>query len=259
MWLSNSEPLSISGSRQLSFVQSRLHLDGPLVMLLALLGAFGLVVLYSAFGQDLGQVEKQFIRLLVAFGAMLVIAQIPPASLRRWTPWLYAAGVAMLVAVLYLGVAGGGATRWLDLGILRFQPSEVMKLAIPMMLSAFLADSPLPPRWTRVLASLALILIPAGLIAVQPDLGTALLVAASGFFVLFLSGLGWWLIGGAVVCALGAAPLLWFFVMHDYQRQRVLTFLNPELDPLGAGYHIIQSKIAIGSGGLFGKGWLNGT
>ena len=237
---------------------ARIHLDLPLLTGLLLLSAYGLVILYSASGQDLHQVEKQALRLLIAFGAMFFLAQIPPQSLRRWSPWLYGIGVSLLIAVLVMGVMGKGAQRWLDLGFMRFQPSELVKLAAPMMLAWFLSSRPLPPNWKQIMISLVLLAIPVLLIAKQPDLGTAILVASSGLFVLFLAGISWRLIIGLGLLAAAAAPAIWY-LMHDYQRRRVLTFLNPESDPLGAGYHIIQSKIAIGSGGLYGKGWLNGT
>ncbi len=237
---------------------ARIHLDLPLLTGLLLLSCYGLAILYSASGQDLHQVEKQALRLLIAFGAMFFLAQIPPQTLRRWSPWLYGVGVSLLIAVLVMGVMGKGAQRWLDLGFMRFQPSELVKLAAPMMLAWFLSSKPLPPNWKQIMVSLVLLAIPVLLIAKQPDLGTAILVASSGLFVLFLAGISWRLIIGLGLLATAAAPAIWY-LMHDYQRRRVLTFLNPESDPLGAGYHIIQSKIAIGSGGLYGKGWLNGT
>ncbi len=237
---------------------ARLHLDLPLLTGLLLLCGYGLVVLYSASGQDMAQVERQLMRLGIAFAVMVGVAQFHPHTFRRWSPWLYLAGVAMLALVLVMGVVGKGAQRWLDLGFMRFQPSELVKLATPMMIAWYLSARPLPPTWKQLAVSLALILLPVLLIARQPDLGTAILVAASGFFVLFLAGMSWRLIAGLGVTAAAAAPVLWHF-MRDYQRKRVLTFLNPESDPLGAGYHIIQSKIAIGSGGIYGKGWLNGT
>lgn len=234
------------------------HIDLPLLAGLLLLCGFGLIVLYSASGQDLDQVMRQLVRLLLAFLIMLAVAQINPITLRRWSPWLYAVGVVMLVAVLAFGDVGKGAQRWLDLGVIRFQPSEMVKLAVPLMIAWYLAEKRLPPSWQRLLIAALMIVVPVLLIAKQPDLGTSLLVASAGVFVLFLAGISWRLIGGLVFSAAAAAPLVWY-LMRDYQRQRVLTFLDPEKDPLGAGYHIIQSKIAIGSGGLYGKGWLNGT
>ena len=203
-------------------------------------------------------VYRQMLRLAIAFGTMITVAQISPGLLQRMTPWAYAAGILLLLAVLLGGEASGGAQRWLDLYIVRFQPSEMMKLAVPMMVAWYLADIRLPPKPLQLVAGGVMIVVPMLMIARQPDLGTALLIASAGFFVLFLAGLQWRLLIVMALLAAAAAPLLWHF-MHDYQRQRVITFLNPENDPLGTGYHIIQSKIAIGSGGLYGKGWLNGT
>jgi rod shape determining protein RodA len=234
------------------------HIDLPLLVGVLLLSAFGLVVLYSASGENLGQVERQAVRILVALVVMLAVAQLNPTTLRRWSPWLYVVGLAMLLAVLVFGEVGKGAQRWLDLGIVRFQPSEMVKLAVPLMIAWYLAEKRLPPSWQRLAVAAVLIVVPVLMIAKQPDLGTALLVASAGIFVLFLAGISWRLIGGLAVAGAAVAPVVWY-LMRDYQRQRVLTFLDPEKDPLGAGYHIIQSKIAIGSGGLYGKGWLNGT
>jgi len=235
-----------------------LHLDAPLLICLLALSVISLFVLYSASGQNIDVIWRQSVRLGVAFLMMLALAQLNPASLKRWTPWLFGLGIALLLAVLWFGQTGKGAQRWLDLGFFRFQPSEMLKLAVPMMVAWYLSDHPLPPTMKRLLMACLIIVIPTLLIAKQPDLGTALLIAVAGIFVLLFSGISWRLIfaSGAVLAA--GAPILWHF-MHDYQRQRVLTFLNPEASPLGAGYHIIQSKIAIGSGGLYGKGWLNGT
>jgi len=237
---------------------ARLHLDLPLLLFLLLLSAFGLLMLYSASGQSLVQVERQAIRLGLALVLMIAIAQLSPALLRQWSAPLYLLGLGLLAAVLLFGEQSKGAQRWLDLGVLRFQPSEVLKLALPMMLAWYLSLRPLPPRLLDILLASVLIALPVLLIAKQPDLGTALLVASAGLATLFLAGLGWRLILGLAALAAAAAPLLWS-LMHDYQRQRVLTFLDPGSDPLGAGYHIIQSQIAIGSGGLYGKGWLQGT
>ncbi len=235
-----------------------LHIDMPLLTGLLMLAAFGLVVLYSAGDQDMTLVNKQLIRLGVGFFAMILFAQIHPDHLKRWSPLLYLFGILMLLGVILFGEEGKGAQRWLDLGLVRFQPSEMFKLTLPMMIAWFLADKRLPPNLPRLVVAGLMTLVPVLLIAKQPDLGTALLVASAGAFALFLAGISWYLIGaiGLAMAALG--PLAWY-LMHDYQRQRVLTFLNPESDPLGTGYHIIQSKIAIGSGGIGGKGWLNGT
>jgi rod shape determining protein RodA len=238
--------------------QHILHIDAALLLGLLALSAIGLFVLYSASGQDQTVLLRQLIRLSIAYGAMIFVAQLPPLWLQRWTPWLFGLGLVLLVAVLLIGDIGKGAQRWLDLGLVRFQPSEMMKLAVPMMVAWYLSDQRLPPSPSRLALAGALIIVPVLLIAKQPDLGTALLIAIAGFFALFLAGLSWRLLAGLTLVTAAAAPVLWHF-MHDYQRQRVITFLNPEQDPLGTGYHIIQSKIAIGSGGLFGKGWLNGT
>ena len=236
----------------------RLHIDVPLVMGLLLLCAFGLVVLYSASGQDLASVERQLVRLGLALVLMFAVAQVPPARLERWSLPLYGLGILMLVAVLVVGDVGKGAQRWLDLGFMRFQPSELLKLAVPMAVAWLLAARPLPPGLLRVVGAAVLTVVPVLLIAKQPDLGTAILVATAGAAVLFIGGLSWRLILALAAGGATLAPMIWY-AMRDYQRQRVLTFLDPESDPLGAGYHIIQSQIAIGSGGVYGKGWLNGT
>ena len=241
-----------------STLAHRFHLDVPLVLGLAVLSAIGLVVVYSASGQDLQLVMRQGIRLLIAFGVMFLLAQVTPRQYLNWTPVLYLVVLALLVAVLLVGLVGKGAQRWIDLGLFSFQPSEAAKIAVPMMCAYYLSERNLPPRLATVLAALLLIVLPVVLIARQPDLGTALLIGASGAFVLFLAGVRWRTILGAAFALAASAPLAWI-AMRDYQRRRVSTFFNPEQDPLGAGYHIIQSKIAIGSGGLYGKGWLNGT
>ena len=236
-----------------------LHIDLPLLLLLVLLMSTGLMVIYSAGGQDMGLVQRQLIRLGVAFFVMFVVAQIPPLVYRRWAVHIYIIGILLLIAVLIIGTVGKGAQRWLDFGIARLQPSEVMKLALPMMMAWFISRFHLPPKIRHVALGFVFVGIPTFLIYKQPDLGTALLIASSGAFVLFLAGMSWKLVGSLIIAAIPSAAALWFFLMHDYQKRRVLTFLNPESDPLGDGYHIIQSKIAIGSGGFEGKGWLQGT
>jgi rod shape determining protein RodA len=233
------------------------QLDVPLLLSLLVLIAAGLCVLYSASGGDIDMVYRQGARVALGLLVLLVLSQVPPHILRIWTPWLYAFGLALLFATWVFGT-GRSTSRWLDLGVFRFQPSEIMKLAVPMMMAWYLHPRRLPPNLGSLLAAGAILGIPALLIARQPDLGTALLVAASGLFALFLAGLQWRLIFGMAGLAAATAPALWF-AMHDYQRQRVLTFLDPESDPLGSGWNIIQSKIAVGSGGLMGKGWMNGT
>ena len=238
--------------------QYRLHIDVPLLIALIGVSAIGLLVLYSAGGSDMNLVGRQLLRLCIAFTTMFAVAQVTPRWLQRMTPWVFATGILLLLAVLIKGEISGGAQRWLDLYFVRFQPSEMMKLAVPMMVAWYLADTPLPPNRLQLLASTVLTIVPTLMIIKQPDLGTALLIASAGFFVLFLAGLQWRLMAILGGLAAAAAPLLWHF-MHDYQRMRVMTFLNPQNDPLGAGYHTIQAEIAIGSGGLLGKGWLNGT
>jgi len=235
----------------------RLNIDGPLLGGVLLICALGLVVLYSAVAQNADLWLQQCIRLVVALLTMLFVAQLPPDFLRRWTPWGYLAGLVLLILVLVTGEASQGAQRWLDIGI-RFQPSEIMKLAVPMMAAWYLHDRQLPPKWSDLLVVAVLIVVPTLLIARQPDLGTALLIAMAGGLVIILAGLSVRVMLVLGVSSIPGGYVLWQF-MQDYQKQRVLTLLNPDSDPLGAGYNIIQSKIAIGSGGLFGKGWTNGS
>ncbi|MGH8153434.1 MAG: rod shape-determining protein RodA, partial [Rhodanobacteraceae bacterium] len=238
-------------------ILSRPRIDLPLAVALVLLAAAGLTVLYSASNLDRAMVLGQALRFAIGAVLLVVVSRIPPNLLRTWTPWFYALAILLLLVVQVLG-EGHGADRWLNLGLFRFQPSELMKLAMPMMIAWYLHPRPLPPRWRDILAVGVLIALPAVLVIKQPDLGTALLIAASGLFVLFLAGLQWWKIGAALVGLAAAAPVAWHF-MHDYQRQRILTFLHPQNDPLGAGWHILQSMIAVGSGGVFGKGFNQGT
>jgi len=233
------------------------RLDPVLLFLVLLIVVAGLAVLYSATGQDLAAVQRQSVRLGVGLAGMLVFSQVPPHVLRIWTPWLYGAGVLLVAATWLVGV-GRDTQRWLDFGVVRFQPSEIMKLAVPMMVAAYLHHRVLPPGWKDAAVAGVALLVPTLLIMRQPDLGTALLVAASGGFTLFLAGLRWRMVAAVGLAAAALSPLLWM-VMEDYQRERVRTFLDPEADPLGEGWNIIQSQIAVGSGGLAGKGWLNGT
>ncbi|MBV1881611.1 MAG: rod shape-determining protein RodA [Pseudomonadales bacterium] len=240
-------------------VWQAIHLDGPLLFGLTLLIIIGLFVLYSAANEDMQVVTKQASRIGVGFTVMIVLAQIPPYAYRRWTPWLYCMGIMLLIAVLVTGIDAKGAQRWIAVpGFPRFQPAELMKLAVPMMMSWYLADRTLPPAIRPILASLVMIACPAVLIATQPDLGTSILISCSGIIVLLMAGLAFRYILAGVALAIPAGSALWM-TMHDYQRGRVLTFLDPLREPLGAGWNIIQSKTAIGSGGLTGKGWLNGT
>ena len=236
-----------------------LHIDGPLFGGLVVLSLIGMLVLYSAGGERTELLGGQGARLAIGFLAMFAAAQVAPVYYRILTPWFYFLCLFLLLLVLVVGATGGGAQRWLRIpGLVRFQPAELLKVAVPMMVAYYLADRPLPPSFGRIAVAIAAVAVPTGLIALQPDLGTAVLVASSGAFVLFLAGISWRLIALVGTALVAAAPVMWHF-MHDYQRQRVLTFLDPSKDPLNSGYHIIQSKIAIGSGGLYGKGWLNGT
>ena len=239
------------------------HLIGPprvdiplLLALLALIGA-GLAVLHSAAAGDMRVVWSQAVRTGAGLAALLVLARVPPARLRLWAPWIYLATLALLLLVPVFGTGRSGR-HWLYLGFFYIQPAELMKISVPLMVAAFLNERVLPPGWGVLLACAAIIGVPTALIAIQPDLGTAMLVCASGVFVVFFAGMAWWRIGLLAGLATLAAPIGWNF-LHDYQRRRLLTFMNPEADPLGDGWNIIQSKIAVGSGGTWGKGWGQGT
>lgn len=234
------------------------HIDGALLTALLLLIGAGLIILYSASNETPAIMDKQLLRIGIALFAMWVLAQISPNTYRKWTPWFFLGSLLLLGAVLVIGEINKGAQRWLDLWLFQFQPSELLKLAVPMMIAWYLYDKRLPPSLKSLIIPFFIIILPAVLIAKQPDLGTALLVTISGFSVILLAGMSIWLILFFVVAMGACTPILWHF-MHGYQRDRILTFFNPERDPLGAGYHIIQSKIALGSGGIFGKGWLMGS
>ncbi|GIX30978.1 MAG: rod shape-determining protein RodA [Porticoccaceae bacterium] len=236
-----------------------LVVDLPLLALLAIACAAGLLVLLSASGHEWGYVRRQAVFMALGFAAMLAVAQVEVRTLRRFAPLVYVAGLVLLALVPWFGVEAKGARRWLDLGPLRFQPAELLKIANPLVVAAFLAARPLPPRWWEVLAAAGLLAVPAVLVGLQPDLGTAILIFAAGFFALFLAGLEKRYLAAAGLLALAAAPLFWFYLLHDYQRTRILTLLDPQRDKLGAGWNIIQSTTAIGSGGWFGKGWQRGT
>ena len=253
--LSNEDVLR----RRASLLQ-RLHVDGILLLLLLMLAAGSLFILYSASGKNIDLLTKQASSFGIGLVAMFVIAQLEPRFMARWVPLAYVGGVALLVVVDVMGHNAMGATRWINIpGVIRFQPSEFMKIIMPATIAWYLSKRSLPPRFKHIAVSLGLIVVPFCLILIQPDLGTSLLVIASGGFVLFIAGLQWRWILGAVAAVVPIAVGMWFFVMHDYQKRRVLTFLNPESDPLGSGWNIIQSKAAIGSGGVLGKGWLLGT
>ncbi|MES2313454.1 MAG: rod shape-determining protein RodA [Pseudomonadota bacterium] len=243
--------------RFLRRIMTRPRIDLPLALGLFALATVGLITLYSAGDESLALVGGQAARFVLGGVLLLLISRIPPSTLRNWTPWLYAGSTLLLVVVAVLG-EGRGASRWLNLGVMRFQPSELLKLTMPMMVAWYLHPRQLPPGWKDIAVVGLLIAIPAALIAKQPDLGTALLVSAAGAFALFLSGMAWWRIGVLIGAVGGMIPVGWHF-LHQYQRDRVLTLLNPESDPLGNGWHIIQSQIAVGSGGIFGKGWQHST
>jgi rod shape determining protein RodA len=247
---------TLTGSARLLLA---LHLDGPLFVALGLIGLVGVTVVFSSSGRLLAVLEAQVIRFLLAMVAMIMLAQIPPRLIRSATPWVYLLGLVLLLVVMLTGDIAMGAQRWLDLGFVRFQPSEIMKLAVPLACAWYLNDRPLPPSFLSVVIVGTAILVPTVIIAEQPDLGTALLVATAGAMVILLAGLSIKLIASVVALLIPTCYVAWQFLLHDYQRQRVLTFLDPQTDPLGSGYHIIQSQIAIGSGGVFGKGYLNGS
>ena len=241
-------------------IWEKLHVDLPLLLALVVLLCFGLLVLYSATDGNVDELRRQVIFIGLAFVVMFTVAQVEVRNLKKWAPWLYLGGLGLLVAVLVMGDSANGAQRWLDFpGLPRFQPSEVMKTIVPLTVAAYLAKYSIPPKFRHVLVVLVILAIPAVLTSLQPDLGTALLIAVAGVFVLLLSGIRWKMVFSALTLALAAIPALWIFYLQDYQKQRILTFLDPESEPLGAGWNIIQSKTAIGSGGIYGKGWLNGV
>ncbi len=233
-------------------------IDIPILLITLSIAGLGFIVLYSAAGENSSVVLRQVLRFGVALVVFGILSQVSPRLLRIWAPWVFCMALIFLLMVMFRGEMGGGAQRWLDIGILRFQPSEIMKISVPMMVAWFMHDRSLPPTFIQLFILLLIFCVPTVLIAQQPDLGTALLVMFSGGATVLLAGLSIRLIAIIGVLALSCIPVLWGYML-EYQRARVLTFLSPESDPLGAGYNIIQSKIALGSGGLFGKGWLNGT
>jgi rod shape determining protein RodA len=236
----------------------RMHLDLPLLIGLLLIIIVGLTVLFSASNKNPDVVYAQLSRFALAGITMFLVAQINPVRFQQWSPWLYIAGIVLLIVVLLAGHTGKGAQRWLNLGLFRFQPSEIMKIATPMMVAHYLAHKKNPPNLRNVIIAGLIILFPMAIVMKQPDLGTAIMIALSGSAVILFAGIRWRWVLSTIIAIIACTPVLWHF-MHQYQKNRVLTFLNPERDPLGAGYHIIQSKIAIGSGGIFGKGWFHGT
>ncbi len=232
--------------------------DPPLLLMLAMVIAFGLIVLYSAADQNMAKLTSQLARIGLGVVVMLIAAQLPPRFYLRWTPALYLLSVALVALVLVNGVTVNGSQRWLQLPGLRFQPSELLKLAVPMMVAWYFHDRPLPPSFGALLVALTICGVPAALVVMQPDLGTGILVLTSGAAVILLAGLPWRYVLGALVLAGAAAPVAWY-ALQDYQKQRILTLFDPESDPLGAGWNISQATTAIGSGGLEGKGLFNGT
>jgi rod shape determining protein RodA len=234
------------------------HIDVPLFYALLALAGISLLVVFSASAENLTMLFKHILRLIMGFGILFLIAQIRPEDLRRLAPILFGLGVLLLIAVLGVGIVSKGARRWLGVSGMSFQPSEIMKLALPMMLAWYFARVPLPPNpWQLTLAFIT-ILVPVALIAKQPDLGTAVLIFGAGFAMLFLAGMRGRILAGLAVLAAVAIPFVWTH-LHGYQQKRILTLLDPASDPLGAGYHTLQGMIAIGSGGFFGKGWLNSS
>jgi rod shape determining protein RodA len=233
-------------------------LDWPLCLALLALMGIGLAVLYSAGNESPHLVMAQVSRFVLGFGAMWGLSRLPPTQLRHWTPLVYAASLLPLLAVLAIG-QGKHGNLWINLGVFYFQPAEVLKLSLPMMAAWYLNREILPPRFKVVLIAGVIIAVPTLLILLQPDFGTAMLVGISGAFVLFLAGLSWWWFAAAAGGVAAVAPVAWFWLLRPYQKDRIFTFLNPESDPLGTGWNIIQSKIAIGSGGWTGMGWGHGS
>lgn len=240
-------------------IKQLFSLDIWLFLGLLTITGYGLLVLYSASGASERMFQSRLMQVTLGFAVLIIMSFFSPRFYQRISPYLYVVCIVLLVLVDAMGEISKGAQRWLNLGIIRFQPSEIAKLAVPLMVATYLGNRPLPPTLKDTFIALAIIIVPTLLVAIQPDLGTAILVCASGVFVVFLAGMSWKLISAAVLGLAGFIPIMWFYLMHDYQRTRVLTLIDPEKDPLGAGYHIIQSKIAIGSGGLHGKGWMEGT
>ena len=237
---------------------SRIYIDWPLFYGLVMVIAVGLLVIYSASNQNMDMIIRQLVRIVVALVALMFFAQIEPDTLYRWSPYIYTTGLVLLILVLLFGITGKGAQRWLNIGFIRLQPSEIMKLAVPMMTAWIMVRFSFPANFKSITLALIIITLPCAMVIMQPDLGTAILIAASGLIVLFLAAISWKLIFLSCGLIAAVAPFIWAN-LHSYQQNRILTLFDPWSDPLGAGYHTIQSIIAIGSGGMYGKGWLNGT
>ena len=258
------EPIEVGSRSRRTFsaagrILGALKLDGPLLVGIGLIVLFGLVVLYSASGQNWNMVLKAAVRAALGGIAMCALAQVKPAFLRRLALPLWVMGVILLIVVDVTGHIGKGAQRWLELGFMRFQPSEIMKIDVPMCAAWWLHERPLPPDWKALFVVALIILVPSCLTIIQPDLGTGGLILIGGTLVVIMAGLQFRVMFGAAAAGVAAGWFAWQYVLYDYQKQRVFTLLDPESDKLGAGYHIIQSQIAIGSGGVFGKGLLNGS
>ncbi|WP_281961067.1 rod shape-determining protein RodA [Vibrio parahaemolyticus] len=235
------------------------RIDLPLLMAIIPIMLLSSLTLWSASGFDESMLFKHLARCALTLVCILVMSSIPAASYQRSAPYLYFVAVSLLLAVALFGDSTNGSQRWLDIGFFRFQPSELIKLSIPIMIAWMLHLEGGRPDFHKIALCLMITLVPAGLIALQPDLDGAIFTVIYALFVLFFAGMSWKIIGGFVVSVLTLAPILWFFVMEAYQKSRVTQFLHPESDPLGSGYQIIQSLIAIGSGGMKGKGWMNAT
>lgn len=263
--MTNKDFIRQSGGLGSAAIKSRafwqlIHTDPPLLVGLILLCGFGLFVLFSASGRDEAVVQRQALAMIVGIVVMFIVAQFDVHFFRRWALSMYAAGIVLLGVVLVIGVEANGAKSWLDLpGLPSFQPSELMKFVVPMLVAWYLASRPLPPRFKHMFWSAIMILLPAGLIIVQNDAGTAIMVAMSGIFVVLLAGIRWRIMIGGFIALLMVSPLWYLFLAQEHQKNRILTFFNPYRDPTGAGYNIIQSQIAIGSGGIYGKGFGNGA
>lgn len=240
-------------------IWTRLHIDLPFLLCIIVILIYSLIILWSASGQSVAMLQNKTIQLIIGLVVMLFVAQFSPRFYEKIAFPLYVITLILLILVDATGDISKGAQRWLNLGFIRFQPSEIAKIAVPLMVAKFINRDSCPPSFLNILIAFILTAVPTLLIALQPDLGTAILTFAAGIFIIFLAGMSWKLISAIVILIAGFIPVFWFFLIHEYQRMRVLTLLNPESDPLGLGYHIIQSKIAIGSGGIFGKGWLHGT
>ncbi|MXP56267.1 peptidoglycan glycosyltransferase MrdB [Pantoea sp. Mhis] len=240
-------------------IWARIHIDPLFMLIIFSLLAYSIIIIWSASGQDLDIMEHKITQIFVGLAIMMVISQIPPYIYENLAPCLYILCIISLIIVDIYGHISKGARRWFEFGIIHFQPSEIAKIIVPLMVATFINRDVYPPRFKNITIAFVMIFVPVLLVAIQPDLGTAILIITSGLFILFLSGISWKLIGALGLMFIAFIPMMWFFIMSNYQRNRVMMLFNSTMDPLGAGYHIIQSKIAIGSGGIFGKGWLHGT